>query len=102
MDKEMRRKDDALLRDLERRFDRHLEIYAKNGHELARLAEAVENLTISFNNHVAASVEYERGMRPLIEWFSNINFFKSAIMWIFGFIIALGGTYAVIKGFFIK
>ena len=100
MNSNLRRQDDKLLRDLEKRFDRHLEIYSKNGHELARLAEAVENLTTTFNSHVATAKESDDKMKPVVEWFSNINFFKSAIMWIFGFIIAFGGTYAVVKGLF--
>jgi len=44
MDSERRRKDDELVQDLEKRFDRHLEIYANNGKEMARLAGAVERM----------------------------------------------------------
>lgn len=37
MNEEMRRQDDKALENLQHRFDRHLEIYAQNGKELAGL-----------------------------------------------------------------
>ena len=100
MNNNLRRQDDEMIRDLDKRLDRHIEIYQNNGKELARLSEAVEHLTVVFNNHIITSEEHEKKMQPVIEWFSNITFFKTAIMWLLGFTIALGAAYAVIKGFF--
>ena len=44
MNEEMRRKDDNEIKEMRNRFDRHLEIYAQNGKELAGLKAEVSAL----------------------------------------------------------
>ncbi len=90
MDSERRRKDDELVQDLEKRFDRHLEIYANNGKEMARLAGAVERM------EERANLRDER-VSEMFEVYQQFKFGKKGIIWIIGTLTFLGGAYLMTK-----
>jgi len=72
------------------RFDHHLEIYARNGKELARLANAVDNLTKTINSHIEQT-------KPMMQWFEGMSFMKKAFMWILGLFASIGGLILLIR-----
>lgn len=77
MNNDLRRQDDEMIYDLEKRLDRHLEIYANNGKEMARLAIAVETM---------AQNDKERDVK-VDEMFIAYQEFKNgrkAIVWLIG------------------
>jgi len=65
------------------RFNHHLEVYAKNGRELARLADAIER-------HIERT-------EPMIKWFEGMTFTKKLVMWILAFFASIGGLILLIR-----
>lgn len=85
---------DNKVDELEVRFDKHLDIYANNGKEAARLAAAVERL-------IERSVDRDKRTDEMYEWFQKITIGKSAIVWVvvstFGIVTAIGTVVLMIK-----
>jgi len=90
MDEALRRKDDEMVEDLEKRFDRHLEIYANNGKEMARLAAAVERM------EERANVRDEK-VNEMFEVYQQFKFGKKGIFWLIGTLTFLGGAFLTAK-----
>lgn len=97
MNKKLRRQDDEQIMELEKRFDKHLEIYASNGREMARLAIAVENLSKEMGTEKIKDKEWqeiiEKKLEPLTDGAKSIK-------WIFGVLIAIGTLIIMFKQIF--
>lgn len=83
-------KEDA---EFQKRFDRHMEIYAQNGRELAALKEIVHELSRDVKKHV---VETEK----MIKFFNGMSFMQKAAMWILGVIAAVGTAFILLRDIF--
>lgn len=94
MDTELRRKDDEMVEDLEKRFDRHLEIYANNGKEMARLASVIEAMQLY-------STERNKKVDEMYITYQEFMMGKKGIIWLIGgsfaIFMALGSAYLMIK-----
>lgn len=90
MDKNLRRIDDAKIEELESRFDRHLEIYAKNGKELTKLGVLIQSLIDKFDDHLKQDIEWKEKARPLMDGYKSIR-------WAFYFVMAVGSLVLLIK-----
>lgn len=91
-----------------------------NDHVIRDIQSDVKNLSHAFHEFKHNDEEYRRNhneshkelkksidglatdAKPVMEWFKNINFLKSVIMWILGLIIAAGAAFAVVKGYLAK
>jgi len=91
MDKDLRRKDDEQLEELEKRFDRHLEIYSQNGKELSRLAEAVEN-------HIEAHKDMVEKVNEMYAIFNDGKVGTKIIKWTFRLLVGIGSAVLIYKG----
>ena len=94
MDKELKKEIESLEasdRRMEESFTRHLEIYAQNGKEMARLAQAVENLTEAFK-------EYKESNKEVLKWAKNMKWGQKTIVGLVGIVGTIVGiVIAVIK-----
>lgn len=90
----MRRQDDEMMYDLEKRFDRHLEIYASNGKEMARLAMVVERME-------ERSHKRDKQVNEMFDVYKDFKSGKKVIVWFVGGAFALfmsvGGAYLMAK-----
>lgn len=78
------------LNALEKRFDKHISIYAANGKESKRVADALERL-IQYNSERDVKVD---------EMYALFNDGKTATKitkWVFTFIMATGGAFLLFK-----
>lgn len=82
MDGALRRQDDEMVYDLEKRFDRHLEIYANNGKELARLAAAVEALSLRADTR-------DKKTDEMYTTYQEFTMGRRGIIWLIGGLFAL-------------
>ena len=80
---ENKRKDDKQINDLK--------IAVNN------LTTEVKNLSGKIDNQATTFAAHEKKTAPMYEWFQNINFTKRAVMWILGFISAIGGLILLFK-----
>ena len=74
---------------LDERLDRHLEIYAANGKESARVANALETL-------INRSAERDAKVDEMLNLFNTFKGGKTVIKWIFGIIMAIGSLWLLI------
>lgn len=88
---------DEQLDGLEVRFSNHLEVYANNGKELARLGDLI-------SNHIGEQKKMMEDLFPIIDFYRSFKVtsrvtqvtFKG-VMKITGIILAIGSTYLIIK-----
>ena len=101
MNDDLRRQDDEKIEELEQRFDRHLEIYANNGKEMARLAVAVENMHDTIINHTNEEDKTKKQVDEMYIWFSGLmvstRWGDSFIKYIFAIIIGTGSLILLYK-----
>lgn len=90
MEQELRRQDDEMIYDLEKRFDRHLEIYANNGKEMARLATAIEIMHKSVE-------ERNKIVDEMFDVYQSFKFGKKGIFWFIGTFTFIGGALLMAK-----
>lgn len=94
MNESLRRKDDNLVYDLEQRFDKHLEIYANNGKEMARLASAVEAMQ-------ERSEKRDVIVDEMLKVYQEFQSGKKGIVWLIGGLFAMfmtvGSAYLMFK-----
>ena len=93
----LRRQDDLQIEELERRFDAHLQIYAQNGREMARLASAVENLIKSFEEHKQGQDNWRKEIETTLEPLVALDGGAKSFKWFVGILIALGTLILMIK-----
>jgi len=82
---------DGKLDELEGRLDRHLEIYANNGKESARVANALEKMILRSN-------ERDKKVDEMFDAYSEFKAGKRTLKWLFGLFMAVGGAVLLIKG----
>ena len=97
MDKKLRRQDDIQIQELETRFDRHLEIYANNGKELAALKEAVKSLERFLTENRKLDDIFREELKPIMNSYSTLVSGRKMILGFIIFVSALGSLYLLIK-----
>lgn len=94
MDKERRRQDDEMVYDLEKRFDRHLEIYAENNKEMHRLANIVEQM-------VERSQVRDKAVDEMHKTYQEFMLGRRGIIWAtagtFALFMAIGSAILMVK-----
>lgn len=90
MDTERRRQDDQMIYDLEKRFDTHLQVYAANGKESARVAAVLERL----EEH---SRERDAKVDEMFDVYQSFKFGKKGIFWLIGTFTFIGGAILMAK-----
>jgi hypothetical protein len=78
------------ISNLERRFDKHLAIYAANGKESKRVADLIEKM-------MEHSRERDIKLDEMYESFTTGREGIRILKWVFGLSIAVGGAYLMIK-----
>ena len=78
------------LNKIEGRLDRHLEIYAQNGKESKRVADALERL-------IEHSKERDERVDEMYEFFSGGHVVTRVAKFTGTFIMAIGGAYLMFK-----
>lgn len=81
--------------ELEGRFDSHLQVYANNGKESARVAAVLERLEIR-------SKERDEKVDEMFKVYQSFKFGKMGITWAFGICMAVGSAFLLIKNLFLK
>ena len=84
---------DERIDDVDNRLDRHLEIYANNGKEMARLAQAIEA-------HIKSQDNVEKRVNEMYEVFNDGKIGTKIVKWVFRVLIAIGSAVIVYKGIF--
>ena len=79
-----------MIYDLEKRFDRHLEIYANNGKEMSRLAAAVERME-------ERSDKRDERVDEMFEVYQQFKFGRKGLLWLIGTFTILGGAFLMAK-----
>jgi len=69
--------------EFQKRFNRHMEVYAENGKELARLGNLLEA-------HINDTKE-------MVSFFKGMNFTKKLLMWLLGAFAGVGTTILMIR-----
>lgn len=81
-------------------FNRHLEIYASNGKEIARLATCIKTHIESTKEYRKQREERDKEIDKWLEPIKTITNGKKMILYLTGFISALGGLWLLIKQIF--
>lgn len=94
MDEALRRRDDEMVDDLEKRFDKHLEIYANNGKEMAKMGVLVEQM-------LERDKVRDKKVDEMYTTYQEFMLGKKGIIWavagIFALFMALGSAYLMAK-----
>ena len=84
---------DERIDDVDNRLDRHLEIYANNGKEMARLAQAIEA-------HIKSQDNVEIKVNEMYKIFNDGKIGTKIVKWVFRVLIAIGSAVIIYKGIF--
>lgn len=76
------------------------ELKRKDDKQIRDLNTAVSNLAIEVKSLSEAFKEHQEEIKPMYEWFKNINFTKRTIMWLLGLLSAIGGIILMYKEIF--
>lgn len=81
--KEHIKKERERIDSIDARLDRHLEIYANNGKESKRVADALEKLIVQH--------------KEMYDLFDTLKGGKTTIKWLFGVFVAIGSATLLVK-----
>lgn len=84
---------EAQIKDVDSRLDKHLEIYANNGKELARLGNLLEQ-------HMADHKDTEKKVQEMYDVFIDGRGGVKVIKILFGILVAIGSAILMVKGIF--